>query len=339
MNNVLSEFSLKKFQWLAWLVLFCMLIYYGVEQNDSLLDSVNYAVHCVTAYAIILYGNALWLYPRFYQKKKYLVYIVCATILLVSVSYLRTASWHAISAGITTKPYTVTFSTYIYTFIIHCLIFLFSIAFRYTIDFFRIKQQQEILLKQHAQAQLDLLKAQVQPHFLFNTLNNIYFIAQRESPQTAVLLEKLSAIMRYFIDQGSKDRISLASELNFIRNYIELEKLRIRYPIRTDIKVTGEVEQVKIPPMLLIPMVENVFKHGIDKSKQHNFIEIHANITGQLFFEVSNNSWKNVEEEKNGCGTGLKNLRERLEILYPDHFSFTTHREGERFTSTLIIPL
>ena len=339
MNIVPTAYSLKKFQWLSWLVLFCLLIYFGLEQNESLLESLNYAVHCVTAYAIILYGNALWLYPRYYQKKKYLLYGIIVTILLVAISYLRTASWYAISSSVRMHPYPITFGTYIYTFIIHCLIFLFSIAFRYTIDFFRIKQQQEILLKQHAQAQLDLLKAQVQPHFLFNTLNNIYFIAQRESPQTAILLEKLSAIMRYFIDQGSKDRIAFTSELNFIRNYIELEKMRIRYPVKIDIQVNGEEDQVKIPPMLLIPMVENVFKHGIDKSKQHNFIEIRANITDYLFFEVSNSSWKNVEEEKSACGTGLKNLRERLEILYQDRFSFIAKREGERFTSTLIIPL
>jgi len=334
-----NEFNLKKIQWFAWVVLFCLLIYFGIEQNETLLESLNYTVHCVIAYAIILYGNALWLYPRYYQKKKYVTYVIIVAVLLVSISYLRTASWYAISARTRLHPYPITFGTYIYTFIIHCLIFLFSIAFRYTIDFFRIKQQQEILLKQHAQAQLDLLKAQVQPHFLFNTLNNIYFIAQRESPQTAVLLEKLSAIMRYFIDQGSKDRISLVSELNFIRNYIELEKMRIRYPVRIDIQVNGEEDPVKIPPMLLIPMVENVFKHGIDKSKQNNFIEIRATITESLLFEVSNSSWKNVEEEKSAIGTGLKNLRERLEILYPGRFSFTAKSTGERFTSTLMIPL
>ena len=334
-----TKFNLNKFQWLAWLGLFCLLLFFGVEQHDTLLESVNYAVHCVIAYALILYGNALWLYPRYYQKKKYVVYGIGATVMLLSTSYLRTISWVSLSKIMGPHVYPATFGTYIYTFIIHCLIFLFSIAFRYTIDFFRIKQQQEILLKQHAQAQLDLLKAQVQPHFLFNTLNNIYFIAQRESPQTAILLEKLSNIMRYFIDQGSRDRISLASELQFIKNYIELEKMRIRYPVKINIKVNGIDDTIKIPPMLLIPMVENVFKHGIDKSKQNNFIDILVNVSEQLYFEVSNSSWNNVEEEKKGCGTGLKNLKDRLEILYPSNYSFTIRRDGERFTSTLMIPL
>ncbi len=155
------------------------------------------------------------------------------------------------------------------------MVYIFSIAFRYVLDFFTIRQQQETLKKQHAEAQLNLLKAQVQPHFLFNTLNNIYYTAQEESPLTAELIERLSSIMRYFLEEGPRKYIFLNTELDFIKNYIALEKIRMRFPLKVSENVVNvDTGTVKIPPMLLIPLVENVFKHGINKREKDNFITL-----------------------------------------------------------------
>ncbi len=212
-------------------------------------------------------------------------------------------------------------------------------AFRFTLDFFQIKQQQEKLLKQHAEAQLSLLKAQVQPHFLFNTLNNIYFVAQRESPVTADLIEKLSSIMRYFLEQGPKHEIALTAELDFIRNYIELEKMRMRYPIKTDIELPEDLSLIRIPPMLLIPLVENVFKHGIDKREENNYISIRLQLSDRLDFSVSNRIRRDSGGHPNGAGIGLNNLSKRLSILYGDNFVLESDRSQDTYTSKLNIPL
>src|SRR5258708_18491759 len=280
--------TLTKLQWLIWSVLTIMFFFYTLEA-DPVSYAFDYAIHSTLSYAFIIYANALWLIPRLYRKKKYLAYTVSVLILLVAVTYLRVTSQVYIWFHyIIEKPFHLEFRNYVYAFIINTLFFIFSVAFRFTLDFFQIKQQQEKLLKQHAETQLSLLKAQVQPHFLFNTLTNIYFVAQRESPVTADLIEKLSSIMRYFLEQGPKHEIALTAELDFIRNYIELEKMRMRYPIKTDIELPEDLSLIRIPPMLLIPLVENVFKHGIDKREENNYISIRLQLSDRLDFSVSN---------------------------------------------------
>jgi hypothetical protein len=331
--------TLTKLQWLIWSILFCMLFFYILEEYP-LSDAFNYAIHSVLSYAIIIYGNALWLMPRLYRKKRYLAYTVSILALLIVITFLRVQGqmyvWYHYILG---TPYHLGFRNYIYPFIINTLFFIFSIAFRFTLDFFQIRQQQEQLLKQHAEAQLSLLKAQVQPHFLFNTLNNIYFVAQRESPATADLIEKLSSIMRYFLEQGPKQEIPLTAELDFIRNYIELEKMRMRYPVQTTIELPEDLSAIKIPPMLLIPLVENVFKHGIDKREENNYISIRLQISHRLDFSVCNRIRPHTAGYSKGWGIGLNNLSKRLSILYGDKFILESDRSQDSYTSKLNIPL
>jgi len=307
---------------------------YGLE------DAFNYAIHSSLTYAFIIYGNALYLMPRLYRKKKYTLYFLIVIPLLFLITYFRVQTqsyvWHV---WIQKEPYHLEFKDYIYTFITNCLFYVFSIAFRFTIDYFRIQRQQEALLKQHAEAQLNLLKAQVQPHFLFNTLNNIYFVAQRESPLTADLIEKLSSIIRYFLEQGPHQEIPLTTEMDFIRNYIDLEKMRIRHPVKTTIEVEEDISHIKIPPMLLIPLVENVFKHGIDKRGKNNYITIRLQISDRLYFRVCNRIRPDHGQHDNGQGTGLSNLSKRLQILYGNNYQLTNHNVEDTYISNLTIPL
>ncbi|MES1159994.1 MAG: histidine kinase [Bacteroidota bacterium] len=331
--------TLTKLQWLIWSGLTVMFFFYTLE-IDPVSYAFDYAIHSTLSYAIIVYTNALWLMPRLYRKKRYIAYTVSVLVLLVAITYLRVYSQIYIWFHyIILKPMVLEFRSYIYTFIINTLFFIFSVAFRFTLDFFQLRRQQEKLVKQHAEAQLSLLKAQVQPHFLFNTLNNIYFVAQRESPVTADLIEKLSSIMRYFLEQGPKQEIALTTELDFIRNYIELEKMRMRYPVKTTIELPEDLSVIKIPPMLLIPLVENVFKHGIDKREKNNYISIHLQISDRLDFCVCNRICKDHSDNEKGWGIGLNNLSQRLSILYGDNFVLESHRSQDTYTSKLKIPL
>ncbi|HTI09916.1 MAG TPA: histidine kinase [Puia sp.] len=331
--------TLTKLQWLIWSGLTLMFFFYTLE-IDPVSYAFDYAIHSTLSYAFIVYANALWLMPRLYRKKRYLAYTVSVLVMLVAITYLRVYSQVYIWFHyIIEKPMVLEFRSYIYTFIINTLFFIFSVAFRFTLDFFQLRRQQEKLLKQHAEAQLNLLKAQVQPHFLFNTLNNIYFVAQRESPVTADLIEKLSSIMRYFLEQGPKQEIALTTELDFIRNYIELEKMRMRYPVKTTIELPEDLSVIKIPPMLLIPLVENVFKHGIDKREKNNYISIHLQISGRLDFCVCNRICKDHSDNGKSWGIGLNNLSQRLSILYGDNFVLESHRSQDTYTSKLNIPL
>jgi LytS/YehU family sensor histidine kinase len=293
--------------------------------------------------AVIIYGNALFLIPLLYNKRKYLLYGFCSFILVTTIAYARIGIlswiWRLMAVGpvkIIPHGSSTAYKEYTASLLSVIMLFIFSIAFRYIIDFFSIREQQAILQKEHMEASLNLLKAQVQPHFLFNTLNNIYYVAQKDSPDTAQMIESLSDLMRYFLESGDQQLVTLATEMKFIRQYIELEKIRMRYPLKISIHVEENTDALKIPPMLLIPLVENVFKHGIDKRNFDNFIAIDIRKTDKLFLTVKN---KKSCARANGMGTGLKNLKKRLDILYALQYSFTTRVEKKFFTAELIIPV
>ena len=339
MSNQRKYHPLTKLQWLIWAVIFWMMFFSALEDYPAW-DAFSYAFLGTLSYAIILYGNALWLIPQLYRKKKYLSYSVIVVLSLTAITYLRAQTQYYIYYHFILKTTGhLSFANYAYPFVTHCLFFIFSIAFRFTLDYFKIKQQQDQLLKQHAEAQLNLLKAQVQPHFLFNTLNNIYFVAQRESPLTADLIEKLSSIMRYFLEQGPHREIPLQVEMDFIRNYIELEKMRIRHPVNTTIEVDEDIANIKIPPMLLIPLVENVFKHGIDKRGKNNYITIKLQVSDRLHFRVCNRYRSDAGHNGTGWGIGLNNLSKRLQILYGENFQLVSDHSAEVYISNLTIPL
>jgi len=218
------------------------------------------------------------------------------------------------------------------------LTYILSFIFRIAMAYFELKQQSEKMLVQKSQAELNLLKSQVQPHFLFNTLNNIYYEAYREAPRTAKLIERLSDIMRYFVDESPKDEVSLSTEIQFLENYIALEKIRIRHEIELDFIKDCNAE-IRIPPMLLMTFVENIFKHGIDKSSSENKIEITlVQQDGYLLFQT-----KNRLHEKSGTnepyGFGIKNLRKRLLLLYDERFELNVVTANNYFTAFLKVPL
>ena len=182
-----------------------------------------------------------------------------------------------------------------------------------TQNYIELLINQEKLKSQQLSTEINLLKAQVQPHFLFNTLNNIYSLAVSKSEKTPEVVAKLSEIMRYFVDDAPKELVNVETEVSFLKNYIELEQIRMLFPIKVQWDLNIENPAQTIPPMLLIPFVENVFKHGIDKTKPHNEVSIRLEITQKyLDFEVVNS----VIQEKEGQWRSLENLKKRLELLY-----------------------
>ena len=192
------------------------------------------------------------------------------------------------------------------------------------------------LQQKHAEAELDLLKAQVQPHFLFNTLNNIYSLAQSRSEKTAEMIAKLSELMRYFIEEAPKQLLPLSTELQFLRNYLDLEQIRMLHPVQVDWELDEKAGCETVPPMLLMPFIENVFKHGIDKLKNHNHVRIHLRGNkGQIVYCVSNLL---LTENPRREGSGLKNLKKRLELLYGDRFDLRSEKQNGYYIATLTIP-
>ena len=268
------------------------------------------------------------------------MYILASIVLLVLAAWYRTGVtiW-MYNQFFATKREVLTTTPVLRSIASSLLIYFSSILFYISIHYFRLREQQEAMQRRQVEAELNLLKAQVQPHFLFNSLNNIYFYAQRESPVTASLLEKLSQIMRYFVDEAPKDLILLQTELSFIRSYIDLEKTRMRFPLYVNIEEEGGLSDLLLPPMLMIPLVENVFKHGIDKRREDNYIFIRIVNNGhQLKLTVQNRLTETVEGVKSG--KGLSNLHSRLQLLYNDRFKLMAGADqSSMYLATLEIPL
>lgn len=188
-----------------------------------------------------------------------------------------------------------------------------------------------------AKAELMLLKSQINPHFLFNTLNNLYGLAVEKSDQAPEVILKLSDMMRYTIYEGKEDFVSLTDEITYLENYIELHK--IRYHQKVDIRFTKNIsEDYSIAPLLFIILLENAFKHGVERIMEDAYV--HINLTAQdqsITFTIENN----FEEPttKKPTGIGLENLRERLAHIYPNRHQLEIHKQAPIYKVLLTIKL
>lgn len=185
------------------------------------------------------------------------------------------------------------------------------------------------LKKEKKQAELMHLKSQVNPHFFFNTLNNLYGLVEQDTAKAQQLILKLSDIMRYSIYEGQNDWVTLADEITYLENYMDLHRMRYHKEIIIHFEVNAEDRSIKIMPLLFIIMVENAFKHGVEKLRRDAFVHIRLNATTKMVdFEIENNF--DVEEMGGSEGIGLKNLKQRLELVYLNRHElelFSTHAD------------
>lgn len=214
-----------------------------------------------------------------------------------------------------------------------------SAVVRFVIDWFRNQRTRLELINKNQASELALMKSQINPHFLFNTLNNIYSLANRHDDKALDAMDKLSGIMRYLIYDAQSDFVSLSREILYLQSYIELQRLRLKDPESVEYSLNGNSGELKIAPMLLIPLVENAFKHGDRKASKPNII-IKLKIGGnKLIFCVDNFIPKQDIEKDNSIGIGLTNMKKRLDILYKNKFKLITSNEKGIYRSYLELEL
>jgi len=187
-----------------------------------------------------------------------------------------------------------------------------------------------------ASAELSFLKAQINPHFLFNTLNNIYTLAITEDKNTADSIMKLSNIMRYVTDDVTADYVPLQSEIDCIGDYIELQRLRTSKNANIEFQVTGDPGRKKISPLIMMTFIENVFKHGISKNKSF-FISIRITVHENRVNFFCQNQVFTTQTENNRHGIGIKNTKKRLAYLYPGRHVLNISNDGELYTVMLTL--
>lgn len=285
--------------------------------------------------------------PFITKKRNYLLYNILVGIFLIWVMLMLYSfglyGWRAL--GITLDIYTsYRADTDFYEEVgFHmgssvASIFFFGII-RHIYYYQKLKQATQKLRIEKQAAELNYLKSQTNPHFLFNTLNNIYSLARDKSDLAPESILRLSKILRYMLYETSGDYIAIEQEIKIMTDYIGLEKLRYDESLRINFNHNVEDMKQALPPLLLIPLVENAFKHGVSETRGHPFVDIHLSVDKrQLLFVVKNSVDGTVVTSVVNESIGLKNLRRQLELLYAD-YGLSVQQETGSFTATLKINL
>jgi sensor histidine kinase YesM len=301
--------------------LFELIIFWGVMINMMLTYSIVYFV-----------------VPRYFDKKRYGLFVVGVVVAFLSVQLIglfhstvitNTPVSNAIGVGRYVSIWRAGFIRLFGNPPLICCLFL---SLKTLKNWYVEQQKTETLEMENANAEIQLLKAQVHPHFLFNTLNNIYSFSLTASPQAGVLIAKLAAMLKYMVHECEEKTVSLAKELKLMQDYMGLE--RVRYGKRLDMKVeiTGDPGNKQIAPLLMIPFVENSFKHGTSQMLQHPWVKLEITIIdNQLFFKLVNSRPLLTQSSLGGSGIGLMNVRKRLQLLYPGRHQLDIRATGDEF--------
>lgn len=204
-----------------------------------------------------------------------------------------------------------------------------------------IKEQTNLRLqKEKTEAQLQLLKAQVHPHFLFNTLNNLYSLTLSQSTNAPKVVTHLSDLLRYMLYECNADEMPLDKEVEMMKKYVELEKIRYGNRIDVSFVCTGTVSELQIAALLLLPFIENSFKYGISEELDQCWINLHLHADGnKLTFNLSNSHTNNENENNQAGGIGLQNIKKRLELMYPDKYDLQINSTEEIYNVKLAVYL
>ena len=308
---------------------------FAPTENISLVPIIILSLFLI----VIFYFNYFVLIPKFLLLKKYLLYAITLVLSIITAFVLSGVFLNIFDfnpdnmANINPVLIKIEPIMRANTFLMLIISILASISLT-------INNHLRQLEKEKLIAQISSLKSQINPHFLFNTLNNIYATAIDTSPRTADMVDKLSEMMRYTMKETQNDFVPLEEEINYINNFIELQKLRLERTIKFDYTVEGEFSELQIAPMLLIPFVENAFKHGVNSEQDSNIrINIKAN-ESELHFLVVNNKVKIQSGiNKNSGGLGIENTKHRLALIYPSKHLLTIKETENDFIVSLHINL
>lgn len=302
-----------------WSVVFIctFFLWYGASQPISALKLTSWQV---LVKIIIVYINLYWLMPRLLYTKKYLSYAGMLLLLFAVGVFLYRLQWEFLFTRSNYEFWNAIGWFMDALWVINPII-MFTGGIKLLKTWYIDTQKKAQQEQQKLAAELDYLKGQIHPHFLFNTLNNLYALTMQKSDDAPATVLKLSQMMHYMLYDAAAEIVPLTKEIKHIQNYIELE--RIRYGSRLDLSftVTGPVEGKNIAPLILLPFVENAFKHGISNEHRECWITIDLKVKeGTLMLKVENsinttNKTTDLMDYKSGIG--LKNVKRRLELLYP----------------------
>lgn len=329
---------------LVWLTLLCVpyLLSYGEEQEINRVIAHFWIPLFFSS--IIFYINFFVFVDRLLFSKKTLQFIILNAVMIIFFLFLKEYIEDTFFQEIfkqrlaNTNRVKPPFKMAIYIQLLTYLAPLFfSVALKSTMRWAKTETERKEAANFKLESELQHLHYQLQPHFFFNSLNNIYSLVDISPDQAKSSIHSLSKLMRYMLYETNVESIPLTKEIDFLKKYIDLMKLRVSDKTSVSYSFPIKDTGIQIAPLLFISLIENAFKHGVSATKLSS-IDINMTCDDKtVLFSVENNNFPKITDDKSGSGIGLQNLEKRLQLLYPDKFSFKTILKDDRFLVTLKI--
>ncbi|GAB4014764.1 hypothetical protein GCM10028773_02450 [Spirosoma koreense] len=346
--------------WLTWVLFFAftyaflptrVLVHQGVSWPLAFLEGVTIAsmdaILFMPAHILFAYGLTEWIIPRFMLKERYGWAVTYTGLLVVCITL--TAAYLTVYVVDPVHIYLNMRSSgngFVFAMMAGLrgatTIGGFAAAIKLAKIWYLKQQAYEQIDREKLQAELQLLKSQIHPHFLFNTLNNLYGLTLQKSDHSPSVVVKLSELLRYMLYECNASEVLLLQEIEFMRNYIGLEQLRYGDRLDMSVSISGEYEDKLVAPLLLVPFLENAFKHGTSEQLEQAWMHVDLSVQGStLKFKVINSRESTPSDAPTPYmgGIGLQNVKKRLQLLYADRYDLRITAEAETFMITLTLAL
>ena len=306
------------------------------EGNQRFEEALYRSLASLPFLMLLFYLCYFWLIDRLWFKKQYIFFILVAVTLILCVSYSKYElfSYFDLHKG---KRHMPPFHAFVYfDFLSNLLPVVFAMAIRYAQRNFSLEIAQKEAQAHKLQADLTQLRYQLQPHFFFNALNNIYSLIEFDPQKAQQSVHSLSKLMRHFMQNSDQKQISLAEEVDFLQQYISLMQLRLTDKTTVQVDFPKQVPQLTIAPLLFISLVENAFKHGVSATSTTT-LSFSLRVEGDTIIFRSENTKIPTQESLYSSGIGIDNLKKRLTLLYPERHQYTIEEKEGKYIAQLTI--
>lgn len=325
--------------WCVYMSFFLYQITSRVTELD-LMTAVNRALLHVAFNMAAAYMCYFIFLPRFLERRNIGVFLMEFLIPFAILTFIRVQVQRYVVDGYTYKEQYFYSTIYIVQITATSLfVVIFVSMLRFAKDWFELEAKKKELENEKLVAELSFLKEQINPHFLFNTLNNLYYLAYTKSENTTEVIAKLSQMMRYMIYETNHTQVALSKEIEYMQNYVSLERLRLSNQVPIQFKVEGDPSSVKIAPLILITFLENAFKHGVNGNSQGAWVDLSIKVDQKKCTYKVENSKSNHVTSDTKSGIGLQNVKRRLELSYPDHYELTVKDLDKKYIVELNLQL
>lgn len=338
-NNKITFRNTLIFNLVLWICAFVLFLFLFTENGQpKTIDFVYTSGFLATIIPPVLLNFYIFI-PQLLKKERYLLYAVAFTLNILLFAQLNIWFFDHLIDYIFPYYYFISYHSNITLFTIFSVFLVFTTLIKLSVDWFYFNSYENRELKirnQKIQTQLSALRSQINPHFLFNSLNVIYALAIENKSETKDAIVQLSDILRYVIYDSNTERVTLKNEVSLLKNYIEFQKFRHPQNYNITFNCAIDDENYPIYPMLLLPLVENSFKYGIKGDINNTFIHMSLNQKPHKFiFDIENNYSESLMETNEHSGVGLENIRKNLDIVYPKKHEFNITKTEATFRVTL----